>query len=290
MKARVTKARSIEQENLSIVDELNQMYLSKTGSDESESKIATIKNSISNQVPANLKLAVSFLSGDVGRSMNNRCDTSNSPNLSPTINFTMGPQIGALGVLTGVNQLEVVKQSQLDKDSSKQAATSKYLKINRLSKSSYGDRADRYAAINQKVESNMRMLKTEDYKIFQKIRKVHNLGFVTMTLSVPAFFMTVFARGISNSVKLNMMKSSIMFMVMTGGVLGHYTWKYSKFLDHLNNKYFYAASINDLQNKELIKTNLPKNIVFESSNWDLRSKFLSPKCAETTKVMAKDYL
>ena len=82
-----------------------------------------------------------------------------------------------------------------------------------------------------------------------------------------------------------------MGMFMTGGVIGHYTWKYAKFLDHLDTKYFYSASIAELEDNDVIKTNQPKNIVFEGSNWSLKNKFgsIAPTKA-TTKAEKRDYL
>lgn len=269
MKARVSKPSIIETQEMSFVDQMNEAYMPQTGSAQPKSGFSSMKSSLVDSVPTQLKLAVAYLSGDVANSMKDRSSATNSPNLGTQATFRMGSHGSSIGNLTGVAQLEAVKQTVA---ATADKSGSKYLQIRNLTKKSIGGRQDRYAAINKKVETNIRLLQTDDYKVFKKIRKVQNLGGTTITLSVSAFFMTVFAKGLSNSVKLNLMKTGLMCIFMTGGVLGHYTWKYAKFLDHLNTKYFYSASIAELEDNKLIKTNHPKDIVFEGSNWSLKTR------------------
>jgi len=289
MKARLSKPKNLEQDTPSIVDQVNEFYLNKTFSSDSNTMFANFKSKLDQQVPTNVKLAVAYLSGGVSKGMKSRVSNSSSNNPLSGYTFNLKSNSTNLGSITGVNQLNAVTESSVAKPTTASIANSKYLQIKALTKKSTGELADRYAAINKKVETNIRLLQTEDYKVFQKIKRVQNIGGTSLTLSVPAFFMTVFAKGLTNSVKLNLMKSAFMFMFMTGGVLGHYTWKYSKFLDHLDKKYFYAASINDLQDSQLIKTNLPKNLHFENSEWSLKDKILSPK-GDQRKSSKKDYL
>lgn len=288
MKQRLCKPKQLEQGKQAIVDQVNQLFLGKDASNAKLDKNTTLKASVNQKFPSNLGVALSFLSGGAVTNMSSRAQLDFSQNSLNGYSLNYGSSSTMQAAKSGTENLVVADESNTTKTSTTPLANSKYHKVTKLTKKTYGNQVERYAAINKKVTDNIRLLQTEDYKIFQNIRKIQNQSGITLMMSVPAFFLTVFAKGISNSAKLNLMKASMTFMIGTAGVFGYNNMKYSKFLYHTDNKYFYGTTTSDLKDTQLIKTNVPRAIVFESQQWSLKEKlYPSQKGSKTNK---KDYL
>jgi hypothetical protein len=147
-----------------------------------------------------------------------------------------------------------------------------YLKGSKLSKSTKGSMSDRYSAIYKKIHDNKRTIQMEDLKEINGITKGQHLSGVTSMLSLTSFVWMWNSKSMSRS------KQMRVFMLgslgLSAGIIGigHYSFKFSSFLHHVHEKYFYATTLKDLQDEWIVKTNWPRPTSFQNPTWDLKRK------------------
>lgn len=174
----------------------------------------------------------------------------------------------ALDTSTQDNCVSTSKNSTIvEKDS--------YLAPAKLSKNSYGEMSERYNAIYKKIYNNKRLLQTEDLKTIDQITKTQNFGGAALTASSGSIFLSIYSKNLGRSLQMKAFMLGFAGFFLSMGALGHINWKYSKFLNHINAKYFYGTSIKDLKDQSVNKTNKPRSIAFEQGSWKIKAKLPS---------------
>lgn len=288
MRVRINKVKNIEDNEVSIVDQVNELYLSKTTSENRTSIFPSQKCSSISNFSSQVNLLVSAFSGRLSQNMDT-CIKANDSNFSKSkVELNLNSKYSSSNLDFEGTSSAKDSHKTTDSKQTSVAGVSNFLPTMTLTKDTRGEVWERNVAINQKIEKNPRLIKTEDYNIFRSAQRLQNLSAATMTLSVPAYFGMIFSKGLNNNTKTKLMKAGLLFMFGTIGVLNHSNYKYYRFLEHLDEKYFYATSLKQLNNSKVVSTNVPKKIEFESSSWRLKAKIFRSKPQE--KQSDKDYL
>jgi len=149
----------------------------------------------------------------------------------------------------------------------------KYIHESNLSKKELGPMSERYNAIYKKISLHKRIIEREDLKAIHQITKAQNLGGVSLMMCSGSIFLSVFSKSLPKTTKMKAFQLGFFGFFTFIGWLSHYNWRFSKFLDHLNKKYFYSTSLKDLQSEQTVKTNVPKKMSFKSQiSWSFRPK------------------
>jgi hypothetical protein len=151
-------------------------------------------------------------------------------------------------------------------------STEVYLPTSKLTARGYGLRSDRMTAIYRKIRSNKRLIQREDLLHIDSITKGQNSVGIAFAMSGLTTAFSACSKTLSRGVATKVWKLGMVAFLASCVGMSHYSYKFSKFMDYTNDKYFYATSLKDLQDPTLFKSNLPKSEHFEGSNWSLKSK------------------
>lgn len=145
----------------------------------------------------------------------------------------------------------------------------KYMEVTKLNDKTYGVLSLRTNAVYQKIYNNKRLIKTEDLKIIDGITKGQNLAGTTALVGSGSLLMSACSKTLSYNIQARAMCICAFGAVAGVGGVVHYSYKFAKFIDYVNNKYFYGMSLRDLQNQTIIKTNKPRSLKFEEASWNI---------------------
>lgn len=274
MKARVTKTQQLELKEKSIFDLLNDFKSNRMNTQGGFRSLVSAE-SFKQKVLAKsgLGFGVALLTQGVFQKIIN-CKAEDRPHDFST-NFASST-VQNSEKTNALKEVEVEKiQDQLlevDKVIVSAKNDDIYLKGYKLNTVTKGSMSDRYNAIYKKVYTNKRIIQMQDLKELNGINKGQNFYGVTSILSLSSFAWMLNSKSMSRNTQTRV--SMLGFLGLSASIIGigHYSFKFSSFLHHLHEKYFYATPIKELQDQQVMKTNKPRSVSFESSNWDLKKK------------------
>jgi len=153
----------------------------------------------------------------------------------------------------------------------------KFMPVSKLNEKTYGALALRTNAVYKKIYENKRLIQTGDLKTIDTITKGQNLYGTTAIVASGSFLVSACSKTLSTN-----LQTRAMCLCALGAITGvsgvvHYSYKFTKYVDYINDKYFYGMSLKDLQNQTVIKTNRPRSISFKENSWNLKNKVPSLK-------------
>ena len=166
--------------------------------------------------------------------------------------------------ISGQTLNTIVANSDINKE--------EFLPATKITADNYGLRSDRLTAIYRKIRNNKRIVQREDLQHIDAITKGQNTVGIAFAMSGMTTAFSACSKSLSRGVATKVWKLGMVAFLASCIGMSHYSYKFSKFMDYTNEKYFYGTSLNDLQDPTLFKTNLPKSLCFEGSNWSLKSK------------------
>lgn len=279
MKARVMKPNALEKPNKPYLDLLNDLVWNKNSKNSEFRNFKTIEASNKNARIFKLGLGVALLSGGVFQQYGTRWNKSSStdfPSQQLTVSKVVTEKKESGKALLASKDTNLLEESvNTMNKTGNLSKINQYLPVQKLNDSSYGVMSDRYNAIYKKIYENKRLIQTEDLQAINSITKSQNMVGLGLMTSSGSIFLSAYSKNLSGNLKMRAFKLGFIGFLASMGAFGHVNWRFSKFLQHVNDKYFYGQSIKEIQDQTLIKTNRPRNLNFEGSSWKLSSKLPS---------------
>jgi len=252
MRAQVNKPLSIESEETTFTEQINNMFMKKVTSISKNSKLAQMMNNTNLRLLNGVRTGVSMVSA-LSQKKDNFYSFALRTKGAIVDKATFAKFQGDFNLTESISATLNISDNTI--------TNSKFLPISPLSENE--NSKSRSTALFVKCDKNKRLLETPDLKTLTDIKTAQNIGGSALLLSIPSYFKIVAMKGISNKLKLRFMKGGLLFIIATGGALLHYNWQFCKFLNYLDTKYFYGCSLKDLENKSMVKTNKPLSMDFE---------------------------
>mmetsp|Transcript_22381 Transcript_22381/g.19881 ORF Transcript_22381/g.19881 Transcript_22381/m.19881 type:complete len:105 (+) Transcript_22381:568-882(+) len=98
-----------------------------------------------------------------------------------------------------------------------------------------------------------------------------------MTTTTGLFFYTVMSKTMRTSIQTKLFSLSILGVLGGMGYMARVNGRFYHFLVHVDDKYFYGTTLQQLQDGTIIKTNKPKSFNFETPSWSFKKKLMSLK-------------
>ncbi|CAI2372168.1 unnamed protein product [Moneuplotes crassus] len=164
---------------------------------------------------------------------------------------------------------QTVRRSQADSIGEDTIEEKDYLSyylspISKINKENYGTYTQRCSPIFKKIKYNPRMVDSADLNSFDKIIKGQNKYGLGMTILLGLFPVSMYSKSLTISSKNKIFAFGIMCLVLNMAVLTYYNTKFKSFLEHLDKKYFYGQTLEELQDDSFKKINQPKAISFHT--------------------------
>lgn len=282
MKARVVKPKTLEKQRKHYLDLLNDLVWNRSKRNSSDKNFSGFEGANHVVSSTGLGVGVSLLAGGVIQQYATKSDGEISEVFHSEvtdISSFMDDELDMVDNLSTSNYKKIhAREVNTTPSLTESTCDEKYLPTIKLNDTTYGAFRDRYNAIFKKIYNNKRLIQREDLQAIDSITKSQNTGGITLITSSGAIMLSAYSKTLSPNLKMRAFQLGFVGFFASIGSLSHSNWKFSKFLSHLNEKYFYATSIKDLQDEAIIKTNKPRNMSFEgSTSWSLKSKLPSLK-------------
>jgi DNA-binding transcriptional regulator of glucitol operon len=277
MKARVIKTKNLEKQKKQYLDLLNDLVWNKGSLSLKSSQSKAFESVNSDVSNSGYNLGGTLLTS-VAVSGYSSINTTNSLSFPKESFISM---TSYFDTNEASESSENEENSKIQVDSQKQNASAaslpsqKYKPMSKLNDANYGTSGSRSIAIYAKLIANNRMIQVDDLKSIDAITKSQNTGIMSMSLSGGVVGISTISGRMCKTVQTKVFYLGMMGLFASMGAMSNANWKYTKFMRHVNDKYFYGQTLDELKETTLIKTNKPRNISYEKSSWSLRSKVAS---------------
>lgn len=275
MKARIIKPKSLEKQKKHYLDMFNDLVMNKSENASLTHQLSSMSSSSGSLLPSSLGFGVALLTGGAFQQFvqTKRGETSTDLPFHQAfgVSSTLSSNQNWMGTVTP----EAIKipDSQAGVNTMKTSSQdTSYLPTTKLDKETYGALSERNVAIYKKICTDKRIIQTEDLKVVDGITKAQNTGAFALMMSSGTIFWSTRC-SLSTNAKMRVFQLGFVGFLTSIGALSHYNWQFTKFMQHVNEKYFYATGIKELQNEAIIKSNRPRNISFPTGgSWSFKNK------------------